>query len=392
MPAVSRRLLSSGAARSLLTARPTLALFVLQRVFVLAVYIAVSQGQWLHGLERWDASWYRQIAANGYDEWPKLTPSGKGAISNLAFFPLFPMAGRLLAAVTPLDAGSALICLAWVGSLVGAWGVFAVGNHLGGRVVGMVLALAWGASPQAMVLLMGYPEGWLTAAVAFAILFLLTDRPVAAGLACLVAGLLQPTSLPIVTIVALWCVTRAIQSVRSGRWAAASRRYLAGAVLAPAGLVGVIVWIAVRTGRLLGYLDVQAQWDSNVGSPLTALLTMHKEIFLEGRGVVPRTAVYAPIIIGYLVLLALLVGQLRRGQPRNLPWVVGYTVISTLLVFGNQEYFNSIPRHFLPVFTLLLPLAALRSNRTGAVLALGAATIASAWWGTYFVLYSTVSI
>jgi hypothetical protein len=374
-----------------MAAWPTLALFLLQRVFAILFYVGANDDHSTDGLLRWDAGWYRQVATDGYDTWPKYTPTGEATRTNLAFFPLFPLAGRALAALTPLDAGSALLVLAWIGSLVGAWGVFAVGNHLGGRWAGAALALAWGASPQSMVLVMGYPEGWLTAAIAFALLFLLTDRPVPAGLACLFAGLLQPASLPLVAVIALWAFIRAIRSARAGGPSSERREYLLAGALAPAGMLAVMVGIALRTGRPFGYFAVQADWGSEMGSPLTFITTMHEQVFLRQAGV-PRSAIYAPIIIGYLILLALLVGQLNQALSRDFVWVVAYTALATLLVLANQDFFHSIPRHFLPVFTLLIPVALLRTSRVGAGLALAVASVGSTWWGAYYIVHSTVSI
>jgi Gpi18-like mannosyltransferase len=82
--------------------------------------------------------------------------------------------------------------VSWLGGLLAVWAIFAVGNDLYGRSLGIALSALWGMAPASLTLTMGYPEGLFTAAAAAALLCLMRRRPVWAGACALVAGLLRP--------------------------------------------------------------------------------------------------------------------------------------------------------------------------------------------------------
>lgn len=68
-----------------------------------------------------------------------------------------------------------------VASFVAAWGVFAVGDRLHGRCVGILLTVLWAALPVGLVQWMGYTESLFTAFAAWALYAVLTDRPLTAA-------------------------------------------------------------------------------------------------------------------------------------------------------------------------------------------------------------------
>jgi hypothetical protein len=71
---------------------------------------------WLDGWTRWDAGWYRHIAAHGY----VAEPVGPPGQRNLAFYPLYPFVMRLvsLTGLDPLAAGILVSNLAMLVALV----------------------------------------------------------------------------------------------------------------------------------------------------------------------------------------------------------------------------------------------------------------------------------
>jgi Mannosyltransferase (PIG-V) len=71
---------------------------------------------WLDGWTRWDAGWYRHIATHGYVD-QAVGPSGQ---RNLAFYPLYPLAMRLVSLVglSPLAAGILVSNLAFLVTLL----------------------------------------------------------------------------------------------------------------------------------------------------------------------------------------------------------------------------------------------------------------------------------
>jgi hypothetical protein len=111
----------------------------------------------LHNLgHQYDAVHYADIADHGYDN---LDGNPKNPwFSTMAFFPLFPMLMRVVAAATPLHAPSAGVAVALLSSFAAAWGLYAVGAHVRDRRTGVMLAAAWGVIPHAVVENMAYAE------------------------------------------------------------------------------------------------------------------------------------------------------------------------------------------------------------------------------------------
>lgn len=321
-------------------------------------------------LMRYDSGWYAGIVEQGY----QLAGEGGLEISSLAFFPLYPGAAKLLTIVTGASSTTALLGLAFVGSVVAAWPIFAIGRHLHSASVGLVLMLLWGASPQSFVLVMGYPEGWFTAATAWALLFLLRRRPLSAALAVVVAGLLRPAAVPLVLVVMVWCV---VQWRRDGD---RSPRWLVAAVVAPLGVGSFVAYTAWRMNDLLGYFTVQKQWNLQMGGPWEFLEQIRTQLTTSDDLLI-SVDLYVPIVVGYVVLLVLLLGWWRR---EGHGWMVLYTLLSSLLILSRGTYAWSESRQFLPLFPLLLPLAAIRTSVWAWGAALVGLTLATGFFGSQF--------
>src|SRR5699024_9153163 len=83
---------------------------------------------------KYDSVWYQQIAEYGCDH-------GAPAQSTLAFFPLYPMLIRVLAAISPGGFVGAALVIAWISGLAAAWGMYVLGTYLHDRRTGIALAL-----------------------------------------------------------------------------------------------------------------------------------------------------------------------------------------------------------------------------------------------------------
>lgn len=378
--------------RSLVAAGPTLVLFALQRVVAISTLAMVAGPEWVSGAAlRFDASWYLGIVTEGYHEYPRLGPDGSILRSNLAFFPLFPASAAALTRVVPVTPGWALLAVAWASGLVAAWVLFLIGRHLRGPGAGMALALAWGASTQSIVLVMGYSEALFAAVLAAALYAVLRDRPLVAAVATAFAGLTRPTSVALVATVGLWLVVTLVRKARDRdavphRW----RVLLVSLVVTPAGLAAVLGFVAVRTGDLLGYFTVQRQWNMVTGWPHQVVVLMGRSLF-PGTPTASGTAVYVPVVAFYLLLLALVAGWLAPRVRAGYGWLAAFTMLGAGLALTNQTYFNSMPRHLMGVLTLLLPLLDLRTSRWAAALALAAASLGSSWWGAHLVVHGHFS-
>jgi len=327
---------------------------------------SAANGKSAHTLltARWDSLWYTRVAALGYGYEVRL-PNGD-VHSNLAFFPLLPWLERLVSALTPLSYADAGLLISTSASLVAAWGIFAVADHVYGRRAGVCAVLVWAVLPVGIVQSMAYSESLFTALAAWSLYAVLTGRWLTAGTLATLSGLTRPVGVAVVA--ALWVAAitsfAGNRSVPQPSGAPVWRRALA-MFLAPLGAAAYVLWVGHRTGRgPLGYLDVQAQWGNGfdggyafarfVGDQFTSFPSA-----LAGVG----------LIVGVALVVWLYVTGVRQGQP--LPLLV-YTGIVTALALSASGYFGSKPRFLLPAFPLLLPLAValsrLRTSRSALVL------------------------
>ncbi|MET9498040.1 hypothetical protein [Streptomyces sp. NPDC006552] len=341
-------------------------------LLALAVWSAAA-GKSPHTLlsARWDSLWYTRVAGQGYG-WSVTLPDGS-VHSNLAFFPLLPWLERAGAALTPLSYADAGLVVSGLASLAAAWGVFAVGDQVGGGRTGVCLAVLWGALPVGIVASMAYSEALFTALAAWGLWAVLRRHWVSAGLLAALAGLTRPVGAAVVA--AVW-VAAALWIARERR---APWRLVLGVLLAPAGAAAYVLWVGHRTGGgLFGYLDVQGQWGNGFDGG-AAFARFVGERFTSPLGALAGTG----LILGVALVIWLYVTEVRRRRP--VPLLV-YTGIVVALALCASGYFGSKPRLLLPAFPLLLPVAvALARWRTSrSAWLLGGLALVSAVYGAFW--------
>ncbi|MGV9853974.1 hypothetical protein ACWDWU_35230 [Streptomyces sp. NPDC003442] len=324
---------------------------------------------------RWDSLWYTRIAEEGYGYTLHL-PDG-AVHSNLAFFPLLPALERVISAIAPLGAADAGLLVSSVTSLFAAWGIFAIGDLLYGRRVGVTLAVLWGVLPVGIVQSMAYSESLFTALAAWGVYAALTRRWLWAGLCAALAGLTRPVGAAVVA--AVW-VAAAVELLPDGRWRQAwrnDRSLLAGVVLAPLGWLGYVVWVALRTGSVTGYFDVQNGWGNGFDGGLAFAG------FIGGLLIEPPFVGGLGLLLGVGALIWLAVRCVRQRQPLPLLAYGGAVLVLALTAKG---YFGSKPRLLIPAFPLLLPIAVAlaRLRPVRSALILGSVGLASAVYGAFW--------
>ncbi|UNO43999.1 hypothetical protein KGS77_18005 [Streptomyces sp. MST-110588] len=362
----------------------------------------------------WDSAWYLAIAEHGYGApvpkgmWPDAPQA------DLAFFPLYPWLVRAVSGALPVGGITAGLLVAWAAAAVAAWGIFAVGAHLHGRRTGTFLVALWAVLPHAVIQSLGYTETLLTALSAWSLYGLLTGRPVVAGALAAVAGLARPSALAIVA--AVWAAAVAetwrrgrrregkgapeggVGAVRGGvevgkgRVAAYGQpeelpcagartppraRLWAGALIAPTGWLGYVLWVGQRTGDgPRGYFAVQALWGSRFDFGQDALRSVKRLVLHD----VPL-AHHMTVAVVCVALLLFLLLALDRPPPA----LLAYTAVLVVIALGGTDYFASKPRFLLPAFPLLLPaaVALARARTRTVVLTGGALTALSLTYGLY---------
>ncbi|MFI8518413.1 hypothetical protein ACIGEZ_11405 [Streptomyces sp. NPDC085481] len=329
-----------------------------------------GHGVWPVLATSWDSNWYLGIADHGYthEHRDRLADPPR----SLAFFPLYPLLVKALAAVTPGSRASVGLVLAVVCSFAAAWGVFAVGDRLHGRRTGALLAVLWGATPVAVVQWMGYTESLFTALAAWALYAVMTGRWAwAAGLA-VGAGLTRPTGIAVAAAVS---VAGLLAARRRGR------APLLAALVAPLGWLAYVGWVGVRTGRGDGYFAVQRVWGNTWDGGAVTRARMRDHLVYDDD---PQLFL---VVVSVVLLLSAGLYVLCLADRQPLPLLV-FTGMLLLVVLGSGGVYFPRARFLVPGFPLLLPaaLAVARARRPAAALALAAAALSSAWLGAYMLL------
>nr|WP_229910870.1 hypothetical protein [Streptomyces aurantiogriseus] len=351
-------------------AAPALLAYLAVRATVLLVLALWAHGQH-HGVwpilaTQWDAEWYLGIADHGYTHALGIAYDA----NNLAFFPLYPLLIKTVAAFTPGSAATAGLAIAVVASLAAAWGVFAVGDHLHGRRTGILLAVLWAAFPVGLVQWMGYTESLFTACAAWSLYAVLTGRWLCAATLAVLAGLTRPSGVAVAAAVTVAALL-----------ARRSPRALAAAVLAPLGWCGYFGWVGLRLGRWDGYFAVQRLWHNEWNGGSQTLRRMRDLLVSDAR----------PHLFLVMVTMTLLACSVLYGlsvaDRQPLPLLV-FSGVLLLIVLGSGGVYFPRARFLLPAFPLLLPVALhlARASRRHRALVLAAAVAVSAYVSCYMVM------
>ncbi|MEU9447587.1 hypothetical protein [Streptomyces sp. NPDC048277] len=354
-------------------AAPALAAYLAVRLAGLAFFAVWAHrrhhGVWPMLATQWDSRWYLGIADHGYAHELGIAYDH----NNLAFFPLYPLLVKAVAVVTPGTRASTGLGIALFASLLAAWGVFAVGDRIGGRRVGVLLTVLWAAFPVGLVEWMGYTESLFTALAAWTLYAVLDERWLWAATGSVLAGLTRPTGIALAAAVTV----TALLSLRS-RFSA---RALSAAVLAPLGWCAYVGWVGLRLGRWDGYFAVQRMWHNEVdGGAETVRWLRH--LF----GQVSRPELFL-VVVSLTMLVSVVLFGCALWDRQPLPLLV-FTGVLLLIVLASGGVYFPRARFLLPGFPLLLPVAHHLARASGRlrVLVLTTAVAGSAYFGAYMLL------
>jgi hypothetical protein len=205
-------------------------------------------GDVLHTLGRWDGAWYVSLARDGY---PGRTDFA-GAPAAAAFFPLYPLGIRALAAIAPLSPLAAGVVLSVVVGAVASVLVWRLGAAVGtdaataDRMTALVCFF-----PGALVFSMAYAEALLVAGAAGSLLALVRRRWVLAGIIAGVTTASRPNAVALVAACA-WAAAVAVRTRRE--W-----RALVAPLLATVGVLAWFAWVWRRTGQADAWFVAQRE-------------------------------------------------------------------------------------------------------------------------------------
>jgi hypothetical protein len=330
-----------------------------------------------NALTSWDGQWYLAIAGGGYSGVPGGLADAYGhrtATTPLAFFPGYPALVRWLTYLPGLGLITAALVITVACGVACAYALMriarAVHTGQGAHKLGLILVVLFAASPMAIVLSMAYSEAMFCALAAWSLVGLLERKWLLAGVMAAAAGLVRPTGAAVVATVVLVAIVVIVQ--RRATW-----RTWVGGLIAPAGLVGYLLFVASRTGSLTGWFELQQEgWDSKFDGG-AATVQFGADVLSSGRSVLEVATV------AFLILAILLVVIAFR---KRVPWpLIVYAIGVLAMDIGSNGLMNSKARMLLPAFTLLVPvaMALAKRQRSTMIMVMIGVVVASSWFGAY---------
>jgi hypothetical protein len=356
-------------------------------VAIAAFLLGHGKYQLVHwSLVRWmrssDGGNYTSIAVHGYTY-----PAGQLAhASHFAWFPGYPAVIDSIAWLPGVTIVAAGLVVTAVAGLAAAWGLTALGMRLTGDPrISLLMVAIWAVAPSSTVLSMMYAEALFCALAIWALVALVSQRWLTAGLLTLAAGTVRSTAVALVLTICAAALLAVIQAVRArqpfAQWWRALWRPLAAALLAPLGLLGYLGYVAVATHRIDGWFWVENHVCHMTFDWGTSTLSV-------ARGTLLGTpSVAAVLVVGALCATVLL--MLWSLTERIPVYLHVYTIVVVFLALTTSaNWISSKPRFLLPAVLLALPLARLLAPVRTSVLVPLIAVLAAAT--TWFGLYLTV--
>jgi Mannosyltransferase (PIG-V) len=310
----------------------------------------------LSPLARWDAAWYLRIAESGYG----------GSDVRAAFFPLYPLLVRAVAAPFGASPG-ALLVAAYVVSLAAFFGALVLLHRLVSLELGRPLA------QPALLLLAVFPAAVFFGAPYSESLFLLlavgafyaarTGRWAWAGAAAAGAAATRSAGvLLLLPLAMLWWSARP-RKARDAAWL----------LLAPLGIAAYAAFLGLAEGDAWRFLDVQDAWSRELRVPLLGawdglgaaidgarqLISGQTEVvyFEQAAGDPYRIAAINLMLFGSLVFaLVASAGCLRRLPKAYGVWVAASLVLPLTFPVKPQPLM-SLPRFLAVLFPIFMWLA-----------------------------------
>lgn len=284
----------------------------------------------------WDGGWYVAIASLGYQAVDA---------EAIRFFPLFPMAARILDPILP---GTAVVPLVLLSNLA-AFGSgvliqdFATAEGWG-RVTGNRATWVLALFPASFVLVLPYSESFFLFFGLLAFVSWRRNKWWLAALAGLLAGLSRPTA-------AILALPAAMDAARDRSASVAARL---AAVAAP--IIGVAAHL-VMAQRVVGNwaepIDQQRPYRGDFVDPVTRVLRAIGGLATDQR---LGDGLHVPFALAFIVLVVLSWRWLSASA-------AAYSTV-LIIVALSAENLNSLERYALNAFPLLLVIAILVRSPT----------------------------
>ncbi len=367
-------------------------------------------------LAAWDGKWMLAIAEHGYDNVPVDLTDAWGVHSvdtAYAFFPGYPYLVSVVARLPLVTTYGAAIAVNVVLCVFAAAGVARLGalcaqrmatatplpwdrlraampgslsrfvpdpgprpepaSHPDPYTVGLITVALFAATPMSIVLNMAYTEALFCAVAVWALIGVLEERWLLAGVCALLAGATRPTGVVVIATV----VVVGLTTLRRWPGRSESARILTAITLSPIGYLGFLGVVWARTGHPLGWFTIQTDgWDTRFDFGVAAVRFVNDSLTHSGEVAPVATAA---IMLSTPLLIAVAVWS-------RLPWpVLLYAMLVVASIMASSGLMMSRARLLLPAFVLLIPFAVIMARwRPPVIVATLLPVVAgSAWFGAH---------
>lgn len=336
----------------------------------------------------WDSGWYWDIATRGY----YFRTDGQ---SSIAFFPLYPMLMRVVAA--PFGGGAGATWIAGIATALVAYLLALMTIHrfterlFGSREVARRTVLYIAVFPWSLFLARVYAESLFLLTSVLAVSRAYSGRWRQAGLWGALATLTRPSGMLIgipLALVALIARSHvegrdrpAVREVAS-RWAAL--------VPIPLAVAGFCAYVYSLTGDPFGWLAAQAHWGYSLGHwPWEQLLRLISGVFEYGpygffftSDIVPFEVLHGVTALGFLALTPLVFKRLGAAM--------GAYVLVSLLVPLSSNTLEGLGRYasvLFPAFMLVGSMTTQRAHEALVIVSLVFRTLLICFFVTWQPIY-----
>lgn len=294
-------------------------------------------------LTSWDGLWYLLISREGY---PTSIPDNVTYFdleARTAFFPLFPALVRVVNTVLP---GGDTLAALLLNAVLGAVAVVLVGvlaRRIADVRTAMYAMMLFSVFPGSFVLSFAYAEALFVVLAAACFISLQDQRWLLAGIFAAAAASTRPIGVAVIAA----CALAAYLAIRNGReW-----RSLIAVALAPLGLIGFHLYLAIHTDESWAWFRVQDQaWDEGMSFGWTAVQHMWGTLTSPLSS---PTELITTVSVITVVVLVWYAWRFRLPAP-----LLAYSAIVVALMLF-PETVTARPRFVLGAFPLVIPVAAL---------------------------------
>ncbi len=357
-------------------------------------------------LSAWDGKWMLAIAEHGYGGVPLTQTDAQGMRDSdtpYAFFPGYPLLAGAVDKIPGFSPfGAALTANVVLGSLaavgvarIGAlcctrmqnrssaprWIPAGISNWFSQdsadeaspvvaadpRRAGLLLTVLFAAAPMGIVLSMAYTEALFCALAAWALVGVLEERWLLAGVCAMLSGLSRPTAVVLIAVVILAAALKYRDGWRA--WTAIA--------ISPLGYLGYLAVVWHQTGEPLGWFRIQTEgWNTEIDYGKAAWDFINYALV--------NSSEIAPAATAWIIVVT--IGLALFGFLERVPWPVSvYGALVVVSIVASSGLMMSRPRLLLPAFVLLIPIAIglARARTSTQVIASLVVITFSSWFGAH---------